>query len=114
MERVAIEIQKDSETYQIVLKKPKQNSLELNSTLKRVAKQLKLKGGDEVFVKIVAYDNQAPVDQSLDIEEGKPYGKRGESAEMKLTIMTPEMSAEEMRALNRKLRDALIQSLLTI
>ena len=108
LERVAVEIEKGEETYQIVLKKPRQNSLELSSTLKRVAKQLKLKGGDEVIVRIVAYDNQAPVEQSVALEEGMPYGKRGESAEMKLTIMTPDMSAEEMRALNRKLRDALI------
>lgn len=108
LERVVVELEKDDETYQIILKKPKQNTLELNATLNRVAKQLNLKGGDVVSVTIVAYDNQAPVDQSVAIEEGAPYGKRGESAKMKLTIMTPEMSAAEMRALNRRLRDALI------
>lgn len=111
LERVIIEIEKDDETKQIVLKKPKNNILELSSTLKRVAKQLGLRGGDEVILRIVAYDNQAPVDQSENIDLTKAYGKRGASADMKLTILTPEMSAKEMRELNRKLRDAMIPAL---
>ena len=67
-----------------------------------------MKGGDTAILRLVAYDNQAPIGQNVSPEDGEPFGKRGASPPIEVQILTPQMSAEQMKLLNQQLRDALV------
>ena len=108
LERVVLEIEKDGQVKTIVLRKPNENRLKLGAKIRRSVEELGLKGGDTAIIRLVAYDNQAPLEQETSPEDGEPFGKRGESPPIEVQILTPQMSADQMKRLNQKLRDALV------
>ena len=109
LERVILEISHNGNTKEIMLRKPNQNRLKLGAKIRRSVEELGLKGGDTATLKVIAYDNQAPItDTPVPRVEGEAFGKRGESAPIEIQILTPQMSAEKMKELNQKLRDALV------
>ena len=108
LERVVLEIEKKGQVSSFVLRRPENNQLELSANMKRAVSELGLQGGDTAILRVVAYDNQAPIDREESVADGEAFGKRGASADIEIMIMTPEMTAEEMRDLNRKLRDTML------
>jgi len=108
LERVVLEVESNGLTKEIMLRKPNENQLKLGARIKRSVEELGLQGGDTAILRVVAYDNQAPIGEVVSREEGQPFGKRGESAPVEIQILTPQMSADQMRELNLKLRDALV------
>ena len=112
LERVLLEVESNGNIRQIVLRKPNQNRLKLGAKIRRSVEELGLKGGDVATLRLVAYDNQAPFSESSEPSEvsveGEPFGKKGVSAPIEIQILTPQMSADQMKQLNQKLRDALV------
>ena len=108
LERVVLEIEKKGQVSSFVLRRPESNQLEMSANMKRAVSELGLHGGDTAILRVVAYDNQAPLDTEESVADGEAFGKRGASADIEIMIMTPEMTAEEMRELNRKLRDTML------
>ena len=108
LERVVLEVESNGRTKEVILRKPNENTLKLGARIKRSVAELGLNGGDTAILRVVAYDNQAPIGEAVSPEEGQPFGKRGESAPVEIQILTPQMSADQMRELNLRLRDALV------
>ncbi len=108
LERVVLEVEKDGQVKTIVLRKPNENRLKMGAKIRRSIDELGLKGGDTAILRLVAYDNQAPIGQEASPNEGEPFGKRGESPPIEVQILTPQMSADQMKQLNQQLRDALV------
>ena len=108
LERVVLEVEKNGAVKTIVLRKPNENRLKLGAKIRRSVEELGLKGGDTAIIRLVAYDNQAPLGQDVSPAEGEPFGKRGASSPIEVQILTPQMSADQMKQLNRQLRDALV------
>ena len=69
----------------------------LESKFKLRPDQLGLRAGDEVRLRIVAYDGQTPSEDDVDMfatsstDENAPIGKRGESIDIIVRVATPEM-----------------------
>ena len=109
LERVILEVEHNGNTRQIVLRKPNQNRLKMGAKIRRSVEELGLKGGDVATLRLVAYDNQAPFSESLEPQvDGQPFGKKGVSAPIEIQILTPQMSADQMKQLNKRLRDSLV------
>ena len=76
---------------------------------------LGLKSGDEVELRIVAYDNQPPLlleGEALEssVLENAPIGKR-ESMPIRFKVMGPKLNAERLLELNQKLKALMIPAL---
>ncbi len=108
LERVVLEVTSGGNTKDIILRKPKENRLKLGAKIRRSIEELGLKGGDKATLRLVAYDNQAPLNQTQSTEEGEPFGKMGVSEPIEIQILTPQLSAEQMKQLNKKLRTELV------
>lgn len=109
LERVVLEVDVRGETHSFLLRKPERNRLEMGGQLKRSIESLHLKGGDVATLRMVAYDNHSASDESSTLQaEGLPFGQRGVSSDVTIQVMTPQMTADEMLELNRKLRDLLV------
>lgn len=108
LERVVLEVKKGGQIKSVVLRKPNENRLKLGAKIRRSIEELGLQGGDTAVLQLVAYDNQAPIGQDVSPAEGEPFGKRGVSSPIEVQILTPQMSADQMKQLNKRLRDALV------
>lgn len=108
LERVVLEVTSGGKTRDIMLRKPKENRLKLGAKIRRSIEELGLKGGDTATLRLVAYDNQAPLNQTQSTAEGEPFGKMGVSEPIEIQILTPQLSAEQMKQLNKKLRTELV------
>ena len=112
LERVLLEVETKSGTQSFLLRKPQDNRLELQAKLRRAMSELGLRAGDKAKIRVVAYDNQAPIsaDGVLEsaAEANQPFGKRGESVWVEIEVLSPQMAAERLRQLNRQLRDAMV------
>ena len=113
IERVAIEVSVDGSTQQSILSQPETLRLLIDGRFRASPALLGLKSGDDVELRIVAYDNQPPAlleGEALEssVVENAPIGKRGESIPIRFKVMGPKLNAERLLELNQKLKALMI------
>lgn len=113
IERVVLEIEKGGELRSEILLSPEDLRLMVDGRLLATPASLGLRSGDEVTIRIVAYDNQPPIllegeEPSSSVDENSPIGKRGESISMEFLILGPKLSAKRLLELNEKLKALMI------
>jgi hypothetical protein len=101
IDKVTLEVQrKDGSVDSIQLRDPLDYELELRGQVNRTPRELGLEPGDEVTLKVVAWDNDATTGS-----------KRGESAAIDVKVLGPEGQSDALRAYRRALRDAYLAAL---
>jgi hypothetical protein len=97
VKRVVLEIEQDGMVTEHELRSPLDSTTELSGGILLSPEDLGLKPGSEVTMRVVAYDN-----------DWMAGGKRGESMEVKMTVLGPQAQGQRLSNYVKELRDALV------
>jgi len=97
VESVLLQIEQDGQTREVELRRPLDPTRQLQDMVTRSPRELGLKAGDTVTLRVVAVDN-----------DHTAGGKRGLSSPVELTVIGPQAAGQQLARYYQELRDALV------